>query len=138
MIINTAPSTKQDVPLPPAITFGPPPPITASLSHKGPSARPHRRPRCRVARRDRIVDVDQDARICGRVGAGEADEGARLAGAGAAGDGELGAGEVELGAADCAGAVQGDVLDAEEVVAVRERFRDRDADGCVAWENRVS
>lgn len=57
-------------------------------------------------------------------------------GAGAARDGDLRAGEIELGAADGARAVQGDVLGAEEVVAVLDARRDGDGHArgtCLVW-----
>lgn len=61
------------------------------------------------------VDVDEDARVGGRVGTGERYGG--RGGAAAAGDGELVAGHVELGTARAAGGVQGDGLRTEKVVA---------------------
>lgn len=68
----------------------------------------------------------------GRVGAGEGQQ-AGAVGAGAAGDADLGAGEIELGTVDGAGAVQGDVLEADEVLAVGDAGWDGDVDGAGAW-----
>jgi hypothetical protein len=69
-----------------------------------------------------VVDADDDTRVVGRVGAGEAD---RLGGreVARAGDLDLGALHVELGAAGEAGRVQRQQLDAHQVVAGRDALR---------------
>src|SRR3569833_1072006 len=64
----------------------------------------------------RAVDVDVDAGVLGQVGAGEADGGAGREGAGAR-DLDLGARLVELGGARGLGRVQGEDLDAQQVLA---------------------
>ena len=71
-----------------------------------------------VAGGNGVVEVELDTGVLGVVGAGEGDAGG-LAGT-AALDLDLGAAEVELGAARLAGRVQGNVLDAEQVVAGRD------------------
>jgi hypothetical protein len=68
-------------------------------------ARLSRRAGRRVAGRHGVVDVDQDARVCCLVSAGEGDPVLGVPGATAAADSKLGAREVELGATDAARAV---------------------------------
>jgi hypothetical protein len=80
-----------------------------------------------IAGGDRVVKLKQDARVCRRVRAGERDEVARLERPRAPGDGELGARKVELGASNGTGAVQGNVLYTEQVVAIRDALGDGDA-----------
>jgi hypothetical protein len=63
------------------------------------------------------VDVDENTRVRGLVGAGEVD-GSWAGCAGSATDGDLVAGHVELGAAGGHCGVEGDDLSADEVVAI--------------------
>lgn len=89
----------------------------------------NRRPGVDILRRNRPVKLEQDAGVGGLVGTRERDQlAAGVERAGAAGDAELGAGDVELGAADAAGAVKGNVLDAEKVLAVGEAGGEADGD----------
>lgn len=92
--------------------------------------------RVRVACGNRVVDVDKEARVGVGVGARQSHSRARSGGAAAACDGDLGAGDlgrelvdmmmmvvdggthVELSTVLAGGGVDGDVLGAEEVVAV--------------------
>lgn len=70
-----------------------------------------------VRGRDGPVDVDEQARVVGGVGTGEGHE----AGAGrarTAGDLDLGAGDVQLGSVGAAGAVETDLLEADEVLPI--------------------
>lgn len=90
-----------------------------------------------VAGGDGPVDVDEQTRVGGLVGAGEGEQ-AGAGGAGAAGDADLGAREVELGAVLGAGAVQADLLEADEVLAVGDAPGDRDGDARLAWRGGVS
>lgn len=79
-------------------------------------ARENRRARSRVGSRNGVVNVDHQTGIRGLISAREGDESrGRLATTPR--DGELGAGHVGLGASGGAGAVERDVLDAEQVVA---------------------
>lgn len=71
--------------------------------------------RC-VRSRERVVNVDLDRRIRRLVGAREADQRTRVAIATIL-NSQLRARQVELGAANGARAVQGNVLNAHEVVA---------------------
>lgn len=89
--------------------------------------RPYSRAGQSVVGGHRVVDVDEQTGVGGLVRAGQGDQGARAAVA-AAGDGDLAARDVELGATLAASAVQRDVLDAEEVVAVGQGLRDGDVD----------
>jgi hypothetical protein len=90
-----------------------------------------------VRSRNRVVDVDENARVRGLVSAGEGDLVGGL-GAAAAGDGDLGARDVELGAARALGDVQADVLGAEEVVAGLDAPRDGDLEGALACRPNMS
>lgn len=74
-----------------------------------------------------VVDVDEQTGVRGLVRAGQGDLGARVAVA-ATGDGDLTARDVELGAILASSAMQGNVLDAEEVVAVGQGLGDGDVD----------
>jgi hypothetical protein len=85
-----------------------------------------RRTRVGVAGGDGPVQLEQDARVGGLVGAGERDQRARVERARAARDGELRARDVELGPAGRAGAVQRDVLGPQQVVAVGDALGDLD------------
>jgi hypothetical protein len=80
-----------------------------------------------VGRRDGPVDVDLDAGVRSAVGTRECDLVGRL-GAAAAGDAELGARDVELSAAGGAGAVETEMLGAEEVVAGLDAAGDGDGE----------
>jgi len=91
-----------------------------------------------VAGRSGPVELEEDAGVGGLVGAGEADELAGVESSRAAGDVDLSAGEVQLGAADAAGAVQGDVLDADQVLAVLDAAGDLDRDFRLACDERLS
>lgn len=71
----------------------------------------------------RGVDVDEDARVAGAVGAREPD-GGRAGGAGAALDRDLVAAHVELGATGLSGRVQCQRLGPEQIVARRDVGRD--------------
>jgi hypothetical protein len=84
-----------------------------------------------VAGGDGPVDVDEQTGVGRGVGAGEGHEGG-AGGAGAAGDADLGAGDVQLSTIAGAGAVQGDVLEADKVLAVGNAARHRDGDGSLA------
>ena len=72
-----------------------------------------------------VVDVDHDTGLATGVRAGEGNERAGTAAA-AVCDVDLSAREVELRAAEARGGVQRDVLDADDVLAGRERLRDGD------------
>jgi hypothetical protein len=100
---------------------------TPSLGQKGtknrihpsfitPLTLPDSRARGLVVCGDGVVDVNKDTGIASLVRAREADERRRAAAATVV-DLDLGAGDVELGAAGAAGAVEGDVLRAEQVLA---------------------
>ena len=89
----------------------------------------NRRPRRGVASRHGVVDVDENAGVGGRVGAREGHLALGAPRAAAACDLQLGAAEVELGAACAARTVERDVLDTEQVLAVREAAGDGYGDG---------
>lgn len=100
---------------------------TPSLGQKGtknrilpssitPLTLPDSRTRGLVVCGDGVVDVNKDTGIASLVRAGEADERRRAAAATVV-DLDLRAGDVELGAAGAAGAVEGDVLRAQQVLA---------------------
>lgn len=84
-----------------------------------------------VRSRDGVVDVDEDTRVTGRVGAGEGNL-RRGLGAAAAGNFELGARDVELGTALALGHVQGHMLSAEEVAAGGNAGGDGDVERALA------
>lgn len=84
-----------------------------------------------VRRRDRVVDVDQNAGVCGTVGPGESSEVRRL-GASSASDSNLTARKVELGGALALRYVQRDVLVAHQVVPSRNALRNGHGDGGLA------
>lgn len=86
-----------------------------------------RRTRRRVAGRLGIVNVDQQSRVVGRVGAREGDL-LGLRSARTAGDGDLGTRQVQLRSADGARAVQGDVLRTKQVLAILDARRDWNVD----------
>lgn len=97
-----------------------------------PLALDHRRAGVHIARGRRPVQLEQDARVGGLVGARERDQRARVERAGTARDGQLRAANVELRAADAAGRVQRDVLHAQEVVAVGDARGDGHRDLALA------
>lgn len=79
----------------------------------------------------RVVEVDQDTRVVGTVRARDR----HLLGVGsptASGDSNLGTGDVKLRTADAARAVKGDVLGAEQVIAVLHARGDGDVDSLQA------
>lgn len=81
---------------------------------------------------NRVVDVDLDARVCGIVHARNRHQlWARASRA--ARDGHLGTAEVELGTADRLGRVEGNVLRAEEVLAVFDAAGDGEGDSLGAY-----
>lgn len=86
-----------------------------------------------VRRGHGVVDVDHDARVGGRVRAGEGDRVFGREGARAAADGDLRARYVVLCAAHRAGAVQGHVLRPQKVLAVCEATGEGDVDGRLAY-----
>lgn len=72
-------------------------------------------------------DVDENARVVGRVGAGQGDKGAGVA-ATTARNLDLGASNVELSLVRLRGHVKGDLLNAQEVLAI----------GCVGGDGSVA
>lgn len=82
------------------------------------------RPRRPIALRNRIIDINQDARVGGRVRTRERHQALGAVRAAAARDGDLRARDVELGAAGRPSRVQADMFGAEEVVTVLEAFGD--------------
>jgi hypothetical protein len=89
--------------------------------------RPGAGTRRRIAGGDRIIDVDLNSGVTGLIRTREANQGTRVPVA-ATSDLELTAGDVELGAAGGRRAVQGNVLDAEEVFARGEGPGEGDCD----------
>lgn len=86
-----------------------------------------------VAGRDRPVELEEDAGVGGLVGAGEGDEGAAgVDGPASSGDVDLRACEIDLDTTYARGAVEGDVLHAEEVLTILDAAGDRDRDGLLA------
>lgn len=82
---------------------------------------------------NRPVQLEEDARVGGLVGAGEGDKSAvGVDSAGAAGDVDLGACDVDLDTTNAGGAVQSDVLHAEEVLAVLDAAGNGDRYGLLA------
>lgn len=105
-------------------------PISLSL------ALDNRRPGVDIAGRHGPVQLEENARVGGLVGAGEGHERARVERAGAARHRDLRARDVQLRAAHAACAVQRDVLHAEEVLAVGDARGDLDRDlgfACANW-----
>jgi hypothetical protein len=109
----------------------PPQPINPKTQHHEPkshhinqSTLPNSRTRVLVARRDRVVYINQKPRIRSLVATRQRDSRARSPRA-AARDGDLSARNIELGAVGRRGGVDGDVLRAQQVVAGGERFGDR-------------
>lgn len=86
----------------------------------------------RSVRPNTAVDVDPDTRIVRAISARERYKRARVT-VSTTCDTDLGTRDVELGAVGVAGLVQGDVLDAEEIVAGRDVPGDGDADGALVW-----
>lgn len=86
---------------------------------------------------NRPVQLEEDARVGGLVGAGEGDKSAvGVDSAGAAGDVDLGACDVDLDTTNAGGAVQSDVLHAEEVLAVLDAAGNGDRYGLLACRER--
>jgi hypothetical protein len=75
-------------------------------------------PRRGVVSRNRPVDVDQNTRIRGVISSRKRNEGCWVS-VSSTGDGDLPTGKIELRATFSAGAVERNVLDAEEIVAIR-------------------
>jgi hypothetical protein len=96
-------------------------------------ARQRRRPGGLVVGGHGVVDVDDEAGVVGLVHAGDRDQAGRER-ALAAGNVQLRARNVQLRPADGVGAVQADVLDAEEVVAVGDACGDLDIDDGLACD----
>lgn len=100
----------------------PPPSPTTTLS-----PRPHRRPRRRITRRHRIININLNPLIRRTIRARKADQGTRrsipsilhL---------DLRTAYIKLRAADATRTVQRNVLDAQQILARGERFRDRNVD----------
>lgn len=84
-----------------------------------------------------VVDIDQDARVCRAISAGEGDERTRSPTASAS-DRDLAAGDVELRPSLALRHVQPDVLYAEEIIATGGCCRDFEGHCCVAFEQAVS
>lgn len=82
--------------------------------------------RVRVARRDRVVDVDKNARVSVLVSTRQRNSRTGSAGA-TARDGDLRAGNVELRTALAGRGVNGNVLGAQQVVAGRQGLGDRES-----------
>lgn len=80
-----------------------------------------------VRSRNRVVNVDQDSRVGSLVSTREANQRSGVTTA-ATGNLDLGTADVELGTARRTGRVEGNVLDAEEVLARRQRLGDGDRD----------
>lgn len=89
-----------------------------------------------VRRTSRAVDASEDSRLISGVSAGERGSLGGAEGA-AAGEVDLGAGLVELGLAGLAGGVQGEDLDAEQVLAVGDAGGDVEVDPAVVGEEVV-
>lgn len=102
--------------------------LIPSASPNSHLARRHRRPRVDITRRDRVVRVKQNARVSRAIRAGERHEVARLDAPAAARDVELRARDVQLRAVGRRRAVQRNVLDAEEVLAVLDALGDAHRD----------
>lgn len=85
-----------------------------------------------VGRRDRVVDVDQDAGVLGGVRPREGSQ-FRRRGAPTTGDNQLPARQIELCGALALRHVQCDVLVAHQVVASRNALRDGNGDGGLAY-----
>lgn len=98
----------------------------------------HRRARVDVPRGNRVVRVKQNARVRCAVRAGERHQVTRLDAPAAARDIELRARDVQLRAVGRRRAVQRNVLDAEEVLAVLDALGDAHRDLGFAWEPNVS
>lgn len=98
----------------------------------------HRRARVDVPRGNGVVRVKQNARVRRAIRAGERHKVARLDAPAAARDVELRARDVQLRAVGRRRAVQRNVLDAEEVLAVLDAVGDADRDLGFAWEPNVS
>lgn len=77
-----------------------------------------------IASRSRPVKLEEDTRIGGLVSTGEGNQAARVERPGATSDRDLGAGDIDLGTTDAGGPVQGNVFDAEEVLAVGDAAGD--------------
>lgn len=114
------------------------PSIISSTSPNSALASRHRRPRVDVARGNGVVRVKQNARVRRAIRAGERHKVTRLDAPTAARDVELRARDVQLRAVGRRRAVQRNVLDAEEVLAVLDALGDAHRDLGFAWEPNVS
>lgn len=92
------------------------------------STLPNSGTRILIACRNRIVDIDQNARIRSLISARQRDRRTRRPEAPAS-NSDLRAGDVELCPASGARGVDGNVLGAQEVVARRQGLRDREGEG---------
>lgn len=102
------------------------PPPSTLLSYLASS---NRRPGVNITSRNRPIKLEQDTGVGRLVGTGERDQlAAGVERAGASGHVDLRARNVQLRAADAAGAVQGNVLDAQEVLAWGEAGGEADGD----------
>ena len=86
-----------------------------------------------IARRCRPVQLEENARVGGRVRTRERDEIARLQRPRAPGDGELSTSDVKLSTSHGGRAVQGDVLHTKQVVTIGDALGNGDADLRLAW-----
>jgi len=89
------------------------------------------RARILVRCRNGIVDVDLDTRVIGLISTREGDLVRRVSAA-AASDSQLSTGEVELGTTWAAGAVQGNMLSAEQIVSGPDTPGDGDRERALA------
>lgn len=86
----------------------------------------------RSVRPSTAIDIDLDTGIIGAISARERHKWARIA-ISATSNADLGTRDVKLGAVGVACLVQGDVLDAEEIVAGWDVPGDGDADGALVY-----
>jgi hypothetical protein len=104
---------------------------SSPFSSPHPLTSPDSRARRRIARRHRVVDVDLDTLVRGAVRTRESNRGSRGATSSIL-DLDLRTRDVELRTAYTTSRVQGNVLDAQKVLARRERLGDREGDFCGA------
>lgn len=93
------------------------------------------RTRVDIARRSRVVQLEQDAGVRRLVRARKRDQAASLERPCPTSHGDLCASNVQLCTAHCSRTMQRDVLRTEEVVAVCDALGDRNADLCLAYPN---
>ena len=94
--------------------------VAATRASNGPGSRDRIGPASIRGLARRIVDAQQDTGVGGRVGTGEADGVARAGVGAGSGDADLGAFHIELGTVAAGSTVEGEKLDAHQVVARRD------------------